>query len=250
MKYRLGLVSVSFRTHSPEEILRAMRAAGLTQIEWGSDVHAPCQDPKKLSALAALQETYGVTCSSYGTYFTVGKDSTDGIGQYIDAAKRLGTTVLRIWCGTKSSKDYSEAESAALFAQCRTLAEIAADEQVVLCLECHRNTYTDEADAALALMRTVGSPHLQMYWQPEVIHTEAENCDYAARLAAYIRHIHVFHWDANGRYPLCGAIAQWQRYLHCLPDDKTLLLEFMPDDRLDSLPKEAAALRKIAEALA
>ena len=42
--FQAGLVSVSFRDHSPEEILVAMQQAQLTCIEWGSDVHAPCAD--------------------------------------------------------------------------------------------------------------------------------------------------------------------------------------------------------------
>ena len=36
MKHELGLVSVSFREHTPAEILTAMQSAGLTCIEWGN----------------------------------------------------------------------------------------------------------------------------------------------------------------------------------------------------------------------
>ena len=39
MNYNLGLCSISFRKHTPEEILRAMKEVGLSVIEWGSDVH-------------------------------------------------------------------------------------------------------------------------------------------------------------------------------------------------------------------
>ena len=42
--YRLGLVSVSFRPYTPEDILKAMTKAGLNYIEWGGDVHAPAGD--------------------------------------------------------------------------------------------------------------------------------------------------------------------------------------------------------------
>ena len=44
--YRLGLVSVSFRPHTPEDILKAMQCAGLNYIEWGGDVHVPHGDEK------------------------------------------------------------------------------------------------------------------------------------------------------------------------------------------------------------
>ena len=62
-RYRMGLVSISFRSHTPREILEAMRRAGLTCIEWGSDVHAPCRDTAALRAIASLQEEYGIACS-------------------------------------------------------------------------------------------------------------------------------------------------------------------------------------------
>ena len=45
--YTYGLVSVSFRKKPPEEILSAMKGAGLSVIEWGGDVHAPSDDIQK-----------------------------------------------------------------------------------------------------------------------------------------------------------------------------------------------------------
>jgi sugar phosphate isomerase/epimerase len=72
-KYNLGLVSVSFRKHSPKEILEEMKKAELSLIEWGSDVHAPCGDIERLNEIAKLQKEYGIECSSYGTYFRFGQ---------------------------------------------------------------------------------------------------------------------------------------------------------------------------------
>ena len=73
-QYHLGLVSISFRAHTPEELLQAVKEAGLTCIEWGSDVHAPKDDLENLENLVKLQASYGITCSSYGSYFKVGRD--------------------------------------------------------------------------------------------------------------------------------------------------------------------------------
>ena len=101
-KYNPGLVSVSFRDRAPEEILKEMTCAGLTHIEWGSDVHAPCADTARLREIADLQAAYGITCSSYGTYFRLGKTPLSELCAYIAAAKILGTDTLRLWCGTKS----------------------------------------------------------------------------------------------------------------------------------------------------
>ena len=41
MSFYPGLVSISFRRYSVDDILDACQKAGLTCIEWGSDVHVP-----------------------------------------------------------------------------------------------------------------------------------------------------------------------------------------------------------------
>lgn len=241
----LGLVSISFRPHTAEEIAAATAAAGLSCVEWGSDVHAPCTDDAALRRIVALQETYGLTCCSYGTYFWLGKTPLAELTDYIKAAKTLGTDLLRLWCGVKGSADYTAEERDALFALCREAAAVAAAHGVTLGLECHIGTFTDEADAALALMQAVDSPHLQMYWQPHQNKTAEENLRYARLLAPYIRRVHVFNWAGEDRFPLGEAVALWRQYRSCLDPAVPLLLEFMPDDRLATLPTEAKALKEI-----
>ena len=108
--FDLGVVSISFRDKSPEEILAAAKAAGLSCVEWGSDVHAPCRQTEKLREIAVLQEKYGITCCSYGTYFRVTRNQPEEILPYIEAAKILGTDVLRIWCGLVGFHEETEKE--------------------------------------------------------------------------------------------------------------------------------------------
>jgi len=241
--YKFGLVSVSFRQHAPEEILSAMQEAELTCIEWGSDVHCP---PEKAEEIALLQSRYGIQCCAYGTYFRLGETPLEELPGYIAAAKTLGTDVLRLWCGDKNSQDYRSGEKQALFSACRKAAEIAEQGGVTLCMECHSNTYTNTKEAALALMQTVNSRHFRMYWQPDSYRTEAENMAYAKLLSPYTENIHVFNWKEDKKYPLRQAKDIWQTYLNCFEQGKTLLLEFMPDDKIESLKGEAAALKEIA----
>lgn len=244
MVYKLGLVSVSFRTHSPREILEAMKEAELMYIEWGSDVHVP---PEKANEIAALQSAYGIRCCSYGTYFRLGVTPMDELGSYIDAAKRLGTHILRLWCGNKNSGDYTETEKAALFATCKAAAEIAEKSGVILCMECHNNSYTNTKESAYELMQAVHSENFRMYWQPNQFKMPAENIEYAKLLSPYTVHLHVFNWEGENKYPLQEAEEIWKEYLACFDDNKTLLLEFMPDGKLESLGSEAVALKRIAE---
>ena len=87
--YKPGLVSISFRNNTQREILTMMKTAGLSYIEWGSDVHAPHRSLGMLGELAQLQAQFGVSCCSYGTYFRLGETPTDELEYYISAAKRV-----------------------------------------------------------------------------------------------------------------------------------------------------------------
>lgn len=243
--YSLGLVSVSFRSHTPEEILRAMKEAELSHIEWGSDIHAPCGDTQRLCELAELQKKYGIACSSYGTYFKFGKTPMEELSAYISAAKLLGTRILRLWCGPKSGADMTEEERSSLLADCRLAAKMAEREGVILCMECHKKTFTERLDDTLLLMKEIQSPHFRMYWQPFQWQTEEENRAYAKAIAPYTEHIHVFQWKGEDAFPLSEGIEEWRSYLKAFPAHRTLLLEFMPDGQIESLSAEADALRAI-----
>lgn len=244
MSYKLGLVSVSFRSHSPEQILAAMNDTGLCYIEWGSDVHVP---PEKAEEIATLQSEYSIKCCSYGTYFRLGVTPIVELEAYIKAAQALGTNILRLWCGNKNSEEYTEEEKQALFSACRAAADIAEQNGVVLCMECHNKTYTNCKESAYELMQAINSPHFKMYWQPNQYKSEDENLAYASLLAPFTRHIHVFNWKEKNKLPLAQAVDIWKRYLQKFSGDRMLLLEFMPDGKLSSLSTEAAALRLITE---
>ncbi len=242
MNYKTGLVSVSFRDKTPREILEKMKQAELFYVEWGSDVHCP---PESAKEIFDIQKEYGIECSSYGTYFRLGVTPIAELKQYIDAAKILGTDILRLWCGDKNSEDYSESEKEMLFAECKKAEKIARENGVTLCMECHNKTYTNRKESALELMRETDSPHFQMYWQPNQFKSKQENLDYASLLSEYTRVIHVFNWEGKEKYPLCDAKELWKKYLERFDGSQPLLLEFMPDGRIESLKAEADALKEI-----
>ena len=244
MSFNFGLCSISFRQHTPEEILQAMKAAELSTIEWGSDVHCP---PKTAKEIAKLQKQYDIRCCSYGTYFRLGVTPIEELKEYITAAKTLGTNVLRLWCGDKNSEEYSAEEKELLFSACKVATKIAETEDVTLCMKCHNGTYTNNKESTIELMENVNSKHFRMYWQPNQLRSEEENIQYAKLLSKYTENIHVFNWKGNEKYPLADAKDIWKRYLSCFDDNKNLLLEFMPDDKIETLQGEADALKEITE---
>ena len=244
-EFKTGLVSTSFRQSTQREILEMMKAADLKYIEWSSDVHAPHKSLDMLSDLAKMQNMYGVCAASYGTYFRIGVTPTEELTDYIKAAKTLGTNILRLWAGTKCGTEMSIPETERLMDAALGCAEIAEREGVTLCLECHQKTFTERVDDALMLLENVYSDRFRMYWQPFCEKTVDENLAYLKKVESYVEHIHVFNWVGSHRYPLADGIEDWKRYISALSRPRTMLLEFMPDDRLTTLPREAEALREI-----
>ena len=238
-------MSISFRSHAPRHILDAVKAAGLDCIEWGSDVHAPCDDMEKIREIVALQKEYGILCSSYGTYFRLGETPLEQLPQYIKAAKLLGTSTLRLWCGTKSGAGMTDPERAELLAACRRAAQMAEQSGVTLCMECHHGTLTERPEDAVWLMKEVNSPRFGMYWQPFQWQDAEQNVQNAQAIAPYTNCLHVFHWKQDKRFPLSQAVDEWRAYLAQFPMPVTLLLEFMPHDSIEELAAEAAALKSI-----
>ena len=242
----LGLCSVSFRENSPEEIVKAAKCAGLSAIEWGSDIHCPPGDEARIREIQRLQSESGIGCSSYGTYFRIGESDLAELPGYIETARALGTRMLRLWCGRAPGSSMTEIEKERLFSECEKAAEIAESYGVTISLERHKKTFTESDDDAVRLMKRVGSEAFRMYYQPFQWRSGEENLKGAGALAPYTTNIHVFNWKGSEKLPLSGAIDEWKRYIGCFSGERALLLEFMPDGRIESLGKEADALRRIA----
>ncbi|MBO5897634.1 MAG: TIM barrel protein [Clostridia bacterium] len=247
--YRCGLVSVTYRALSHREVIDLAADAGLSCIEWGSDVHAPACDAERLADIVAYSRERGIECCSYGTYFRLGLQPLDELVPYIAAARLLGTDVLRIWAGNKNYTDMTEVERAALIDEARRAAALAAREGIVLCLEWHTQTMTNCLDGALALIESVDSPALRLYWQPSQYRPFAHNLAEARRVAPYVVNLHVFAWElASGkliRQALSDGREAWTQYLACFDGTQHALLEFVPDDDPALLSREAATLRAL-----
>lgn len=243
--WKTGLVSISFRNLSTDEIMKLARDAGLDAIEWGSDVHAPYEKSEKLEEIAQKQSEYGLYCSSYGTYFRLGLHDTALLKDYIKAAKILKTNILRIWCGNKNFQELSEDERKHIICEGQKAAKLAKEANVFLCMECHNNTYTNCIEGAIDLMTSINSKHFLMYWQPNQYQSFEKNCEYARLIAPYVVNIHAFYWEGKNRYKLADGLSMWKSYLSYFHNEGVIMLEFMPDDDPKSLKEEANALNML-----
>ena len=242
-----GVVSVSFRQLSVDEVIRYTKEAGLSLIEWGSDVHAPYNDKERLEYIARAQAEAGISCPSYGTYFKLGVDDVETLHGYAEAARILGTKILRLWCGNKNYTDLTPEERDFMISESKKAAKIAEEEGVTLCMECHQKSFTNVLEGALDLMRSVDSKAFRMYWQPSTKEGVEYNLEYARGIKDYVDTIHVFYYKDGKKSYLSEGTEEWKRYLAEFDGRQNLLLEFMPDGSPETLKGEAASLNALAE---
>ncbi len=239
-----GLVSISFRGLSCEELLRATREAGLASMEWGGDVHVPAGNLAAAERAKRLTADAGITAYSYGSYYKIGVSPREDFAAVLASASALGTDIIRAWAYDHGSADTEGAAYRAVVEDARRICDMAKGKTI--CLECHNNTLTDDYHAALRFLRDVDRENLASYWQPNQYRDHAYNLASAEALAPYCRSVHVFSWEGDTRLPLVAHADRWQRYIDIIrrvSPDVPFMLEFMHDDRIETLPETAEVLR-------
>lgn len=239
-----GLVSVSFRRHTPQEIIEAAKANGLKCIEWGGDVHVPPGDADLARRIGRQTEEAGLFTCSYGSYFRLGCDSVEAFDPVLETAVLLNAPVVRIWGYDRKLSDVPAEKLDALVQEARRIAFLANKAQITVCLECHPGTVTEDYQDALQFIRMVNEENFRMYWQPNQHRDDPYNLAAAEALAPYVHRIHAFQWSPDQRFPLAVGSDIWKQYLSILPPCP-VLLEFMPDGKIETLATEASTLHRM-----
>lgn len=248
-----GLVSITFRALTPEQIVARAQAASLHAIEWGADVHIPPGQVARAREVAALTRAAGLQISSYGSYYkaTVEPDSFTAI---LRSAVALGAPRIRVWAGPRDAEAADAAERIAVAEDLRRIARLAASEGLRIALEFHSGTLTSRADSAAQLLGQLDGEGVDSYWQPRPTATEDEVRNDLAALAPWLCHAHVFQWTPTyERRPLAEGSDAWPRYLRTLADQGRPMhvqLEYVPHDDPECLKTEATTLRGWLDLLA
>ena len=146
---RAGLVSITFRNKTPREIVALMKRAGLSQVEWGGDVHVK-PGAESAAEVRRMTEGEGLRTSAYGSYYRLEENA---FGPWLDEAEALGAPVIRVWAGRKGSAEVDEWERETLVHTLNDCVRQAAERNIVVSLEYHPNTLTDSRDSVRRLMR-------------------------------------------------------------------------------------------------
>lgn len=244
MANKTGIVSISFRDHSPEQILIAASEAGLDAVEWGGDVHVPHGDLEAARLVRELSAAFDTEIAEYGSYYAIGKSDPSLFEDILNTARGLGTNVIRVWAHQgKPSDSFDEEEYQACVADAKRICAMAGDMTVAL--ECHPNTLTDEYHTELKFIRDVGCDNLKTFWQPNQHRPVDYNLDSIRALLPYIVSVHVYSWKRKERLPLAALESDWLQYVELLSaKDLNYMLEFMHDGNIETLKETAATLKK------
>ncbi|HWC21278.1 MAG TPA: TIM barrel protein [Flexivirga sp.] len=245
---RTGICSVTFRRLAPPALVDVTAAAGLRCIEWGSDIHAPADDPRALDEVRRYTLDAGLTVSSYGSYWRAGeRSSSPSIEELVSGAVRLGAPRLRVWAGSVGSAECPTPQRNRIVADLRRAAEVGADSGIRIGLEFHRLTLTDTVESTLRLLDEVGHDNLATYWQPRVDEPAGDAIEGLRRLVDRVCAVHVFSWwPFAERLPLTDRADLWRgvtALLRASTRPMDLLLEFVPDDDPAVLSREAETLQ-------
>ena len=242
-----GLVSVSFRHLSVDQVIAIAAEAGLNSIEWGGDIHVPPGNIPLAHAVGERTRAAGLSVACYGSYYQL-TDAESGMAQQVvDTAEVMGAPLIRVWAGNSGSMQSSAALRRDICRNAQHIAGLAAEKGIDIAFEFHGGTLTDTAASARALLDAVDRANVGTLWQPPVNMPTADCIESIRTVEPYIRNIHVFSWDGTDRLPLQAGAEKWRACLDAinkLPGDRTLLLEFVRGDEPAQLMQDAACLSR------
>ena len=254
--------TVTLRSCTPDVIVSILKENQIDAVEWAGDVHVPPGDLGKAESVKALCEANEITATSYGSYYQCDEGGQGkGPFQYnlgaetaLETTKALGVQAVRVWGGRQGSESASAAYREEVVSCLSDFCDEARANEMTVHLEFHRNTLTDSAESALALMEAVARDNLYSYWQPRHGVSVSDNIADIRTLGARLSHLHVFHWNLQSdgtieRCPLREGRARWEAYFKAISelpgDHRYAMLEFVKNDELAQLREDAAVLREM-----
>lgn len=238
-----GICSVTLRSRSVDEVVAIAAAAGLSGIEWGTDVHVV--DAASADRAREACATAGLKVLSLGSYYRAG--TFGDFDDVVALAVRAGAPRVRIWAGTVEPAEAGQQDWDAVIQDSRRIAALAAAQGLQLAFEFHGGTLTSTVDGTLDLLARVDRPNVGTYWQPAVGISEEEAMASLRSVLGHVMGIHSFSWwPTTERLPLEGRKELWQAVCQVVREggrDLDIMLEFVEGDLPENVTRDAAFLR-------
>ena len=190
--FKLGLCSVTFRKKTTEDVVALSKKAGISFIEWGGDVHVKTLDDAK--KVKAICDEADIKISSYGSYFNSSVYDESKWHNTCEITKEMGADSIRIWLGKKNSQVTSDKEYNLLLENTKKMCDIASEYGLMVCPECHDNTFNNNTDAILRFIGDLQKNNFKTYFQSRYFRMDYD-LDRIDRTYPYIKDIHVSYRD-------------------------------------------------------
>ena len=233
-----GVCSVTFRQLSPEEVIQLAVKAGLNSIEWGGDIHVPAGDLETARRVGELTRAAGLEVAGYGSYMRC-LDPAE-IAPVTETAKALQAPVIRIWTGSTARKNVSGDDAESMGNVIRQLCDTVPEMTVAS--EFHRNTFTEDADSALEMVKLVDRKNYRSSFQLYAHHDIPSAVE---KIEPFLGNVHVYSYE---HAPLADTFDIWQNLMEKFKrQDRTLLLEFTKDNLPENFLADAETLKKLLQ---
>jgi len=246
--FRTGLVSITFRNQSPEDLIDLVVKAGQEGIEWGGDVHVPHGDTARAGEVGERTRDAGLSVAAYGSYYRAAETADNPeFEAVLDSALALGAPTIRVWAGKRGSADADGAYRKAVKDDLARICALAEEENIRVALEYHGNTLTDHPDSVRDLMESLHIPNLDSLWQPPNGQTFEGCLSSLEDILPRVSNVHVFHWGKGwgDRFELKEGAERWHAYLSRLASpglSRWALLEFVKGDDPEQYLRDAETL--------
>ena len=192
---QFGFTSTSFRQiKSLEKIVEIAVRAKIDCIEWGGDIHVRSVEEAKRAK--ELCDKAGIFISSYGSYYRVGCKNTDEWKKICEIASVMGARFVRVWLGKADSEKTDEVTYKNLAEDAKSICAVAKEYGLIVCPECHDNTFNDNTDAFLKIQSDVGCENFRTYFQSRYKRLEYD-LDRIERTLPYIETVHISYSEQS-----------------------------------------------------
>jgi sugar phosphate isomerase/epimerase len=242
---RPGLVSITFRNLSPDEIIQLCLETKLQGIEWGGDVHVPHGNIQQAREVRRHCADAGLEIAAYGSYYYVGHN--ENFESVLETAQELGAPLIRVWAGKIDAQDAHEKYFWNIVGRSRQMGDLAKAMNIKLAYEFHGKTLNNSAAASKVLFDAIDQSAWQTLWQPLAIEPLPQT-ESIKSLLPHLANLHVYHWENyRNRFALADGADNWQKYFSLANDGvpRWALLEFVRDDNPANLREDAAVLHQL-----
>ncbi len=192
---KIGFTSTSFRQIKRiEKIVEIAVNAKIDCIEWGGDIHVRSVDDAERAK--ELCDNAGIQICSYGSYYRAGSDNADEWKKICEIASAMDAKSVRIWLGKADSEKTDDSTYKNILKDIKNICAVAKEYGLIVCPECHDNTFNNNTDAFLKIHNDVGCDNFRTYFQSRYKRLEYD-LDRIERTLPYIETIHISYSEQS-----------------------------------------------------